>query len=177
LLVVVSGPPGSGKTTLSRRLGDAVGLPVVCRDGVKEGVAVTTGELVRQGTPEAVALFDLFYDLVDAHLTRGVSAIAEAAFQGAIADRELAGRRDVAEVRHVRCDVAPEVWLARFEARGRRPGHRDHDFLDRVRRAGGPDSSPYRLTIPGVPVLDVDTTDGYRPGLEEIARFAVDRSG
>lgn len=46
-----------------------------------------------------------------------------------------------------------------------------------MRRNGGPDSSPYVLAVPGVPVLDVDTTDGYRPGLAEIARFAVDRSG
>ena len=38
-LVVVSGPIGSGKTTLAHKIARAVGCPVVSRDEIKEGLA------------------------------------------------------------------------------------------------------------------------------------------
>jgi cytidylate kinase len=38
-LVVVSGPPGSGKTTLAHKLAAAVGCPAISRDEIKQGMA------------------------------------------------------------------------------------------------------------------------------------------
>jgi cytidylate kinase len=42
VLVVVSGPMGSGKTTLAHRIAEAVGCPAICRDEIKEGMAHAT---------------------------------------------------------------------------------------------------------------------------------------
>jgi predicted kinase len=38
VFVVVSGPPGSGKTTLARRLANGCGLPLIAKDTIKEAL-------------------------------------------------------------------------------------------------------------------------------------------
>src|SRR2546430_462428 len=83
ILVIVSGPPGSGKTTLAHALARGVPCPAVCRDEIKEGIGHA---LARDPTPEDhgplnaranAAFFDTLRLLVGA----GVTVVAEAAFQ------------------------------------------------------------------------------------------------
>ena len=50
-LIVVSGPPGSGKTTLAHEIARAAGCPAVSRDEIKEGMAHATPGF----TPEVTA--------------------------------------------------------------------------------------------------------------------------
>jgi predicted kinase len=52
VLAVVSGPMGSGKTTLAHRLARAVGCPAICRDEIKEGMVHAGSGEQRRRAPD-----------------------------------------------------------------------------------------------------------------------------
>jgi predicted kinase len=168
-LVIVSGPAGSGKTTLAHRLASKIGCPALCRDEIKEGMASTTpGFIPGPSDPLTIRTYDLFFAAIRLFLAYGVTHVAEAAFQHANWTRGLEPLLPLATLRIVRCQVTPAIARARAEQRGReQPGRAAHDDSGHFSIAQPFD--PIRLEAP---TLDVDTTKGYRPGLDAIAAFA-----
>ena len=111
---------GSGKTTLAHRLAAAIGCPALCRDAIKEGmVAATPAFLPGPSDPLTVRTYSLFFAAIRLFLEHGVTHVAEAAFQHANWARGLEPLRPLAELRIVRCRVAPAIARARAEQRGR----------------------------------------------------------
>ncbi len=170
-LVVVSGRPGSGKTTLAHLLAEAIGCPAICRDEIKEGMvhAHGPGFRARPGDPLTARTYPLFFDCLRLLLDGGVTVVAEAAFQHRLWEQGLAPLLDRVELRIVRCAVtdAELVRRRRMRAAGvpTRAAHADDDL---------PDVQPdWQAVHLNAPTLDVDTTDGYRPSLEQIADFAA----
>jgi predicted kinase len=174
-LVVVSGRGGSGKTTLAHRLAAAVGCPAICRDEIKEGMvhAFGPGFEPAVGDPLTVRTFGLFFETVGLLLRGGVTLVAEAAFQHRLWKQGLAPLRGLCDLRVVRCSVPLDLLQARQRQRladvATRAAHADRAIFGEQ----GEEETPWDAIHLDVPTLDVDSRDGYRPALEDIADFAA----
>src|SRR4051794_41828133 len=83
-LVVVSGPPACGKTTLAHALAEAIPCPAVCRDELKEGMVHAHGGSFEPapGDPLTQRTLPLFFDVLRLLLAAGVTVVAGAAVPG-----------------------------------------------------------------------------------------------
>ena len=116
----------------------------------------------------------VFFAVLELLLRAGVTAVADAAFQDRVWRPRLEPLRGLAHLRIVHCVVPAEVAFRRVLQRGHdnpvRSVHADprsgRDLADFVRQHAAFD----RVSVQA-PWMEVDTTDGYKPGLDEIVRF------
>jgi predicted kinase len=166
-LIVLSGPAGSGKTTLAHALARRIGCPAVCRDEIKEGMvhAAGPGFVAAPGDPLTVRTLPAFFGVLRLLLEAGVTTVAEAAFQDHVWRPNLEPLLASAELRIVQCSVPPEVALERRLRRtAAEPTRRAH--------ADGHVPESFRRLALDAPSVWVDTSDGYAPALDEVAAFA-----
>jgi predicted kinase len=174
-LIIIGGPSAVGKTTLAHRLAESLGCPAICRDEIKEGmVHASSGFVPSPGDELTKRTFPVFFDVLGLLLRAGVTTVADAAFQNANWRAGLEPLLGLAQVRIVHCHVRADVALSRALRR------RESNPVRRAHVDPGPDRDPEdfarlratfeRLSL-DVPALEVDTTDGYRPGLGAIVDF------
>lgn len=167
-LILVSGPAGSGKTTLAHQLAAAIGCPALGRDEIKEGMVLSNpGFVASHSDPLTRRTYGLFFEAMSLLLRAEVTLVAEAAFEHGLWVQGLPPLDDLATLKIVRCFVSGEIARDRQQRRmltqSIRAAHADAQHLTQAETF-----DPIHLDAP---TLDVDTSDGWHPGLPAIAEF------
>lgn len=115
-----------------------------------------------------------FFAVVELLLMAEATTVAEAAFQDRVWRPHLTPLLPLAQVRIVHCasaaDVAFQRILERRSSNGVRAAHADPgpaeeaDFLGRHRAFD-------RVRLDSAPWIEIDTTSGYQPGIDDIVAF------
>lgn len=181
-LVMVTGEPGSGKTTLGRAIAEALRLPFLSRDDVRGGQYATAGlwsNEVDRPVPREHAV-EAFVRMIETAADQGVSLVVEFVV---LPDRldGFARLQAVADYLVVVCTC--DDASARLERRVRadpllnRPevlAALGHQSIDDHLRHPERDLVRAKMLIEfDLPTLPVRTDDGYDPHLDAVIEWIV----
>ena len=167
-VVIITGPPGTGKSTLGKRLATELGLPFISKGGIKESLFDILGWQDREWSKKlGHASVELLFHFLESQLEAGKSLIVETAFIPRFHTTRFLELRDRYgfEPIQILCRADVEVSFERFRKRTesgeRHPGHVDHlatyDQFKAVLREG-----KYEVLEIGGSLFEIDTTDFNR---------------
>ncbi len=181
-LIIITGRPGSGKTTFSQELGNRLFLPVISRDALKEGY-VHTFQKKHNDLPSNTNKLatDLFFQTILHLLKNKVSLIAEAAFQHNVWESCLGPHSKVADIYILICHIESRKAKERYLKRGLDDPTREYFHGDKAvqdARAGKKIIvAEYETPKLPYPTILIDTTDRYIPSIDEIKVMISEKRG
>jgi predicted kinase len=161
-LLIVSGLPCAGKTSIAERLAEELSLPLMTKDGIKELLFDALGWKDRDWSKQlSQASVELLLYFAESQLAAGNSLIIECNFQSHLATPRLRAMQAhyAATLFQVYCRADTNALYERFKARTgtRHPGHADEQYLAEFLTKLA--QTPQETLDLGCPVAVVDTTD------------------
>ena len=139
---LVTGLPGTGKTTLARTLARALQVPLLSKDAIKEPLLEVLGASDRAASRVlSDASFAVLFALADEHLAQAGAVLLEGNFrpgehEGAV--QALLARHVPMACTQVLCRAPEPLRQQRLQARAqdaaRHPGHRDAAWVAHAAR-------------------------------------------
>ena len=174
-VILVTGPPASGKTYIANVLAENLGIPLIAKDEVKELLYETLGSGdVGWSRKLGVATYALLYQALERQLRARRTVIVESNFDLQYARPTLARLKEEYTFTplEIHCVAEPDMLVRRYAARAasRHPGHADAARIDDVATtiATGTNGA---LHLGGT-VIVIDTTDFAAVELETVVAAA-----
>lgn len=179
LLVIFTGLPGTGKTSISQHVARELSMPLIAKDAIKEimydeigiGDKSWSGKLAR-------ATLQIMNHVTAELLRTGTSLIIESNYRPDLANDEFTELQKQHPFRCVQviCQTDPDVLAKRVHHRSktnRHPGHNDvaseqEHRSDAKRRIENNEDQP--LDIAGSETIIVDTTDFSKVDMAAVAK-------
>jgi len=162
LVVVVTGPPASGKSSIARAIAEGLPAPLLAKDPIKETLfdGLGTGDAA-WSKKLGIATYGVLFLLAEEEVRAGRSCVLEANFD----HNEASAQLSALQLKHgfralqIACTASREVLLERFRERSdsRHPGHIDDERLEDVTESI--DAGRWRALELDGELIEVDTTD------------------
>ncbi|EQB90429.1 deoxyadenosine/deoxycytidine kinase [Clostridium punense] len=177
LMIIVSGAPAAGKTTLSKDLAERFNLPVINKDEIKELLFDTIGVRDEEwGLKLGGASFDITYLFAEKLLQTGKPFIVEGNFDNRYSTKSFLDirKRYPYKVIQLYCYCEAHILYERFIDRNnsgeRHIGHiRPIESFEEYNK--NINNREFKLSIENSITIDIDTTDFNTVDFEEIYKI------
>ncbi len=173
LLIVITGFPGTGKTTFGKKISEDFNMPFISKDDFKEIMFDGFGYKDRNLSKKfGIVSYDILYHVAEANLRSNNSVIIETNFDPKFANKRILNlkKKYDFEILQIRFYTEGNVLFERFKKRAfsenRHSGHCDSECLEEWRPIllkGMIEA----LDING-DIVDVDTTDFDKINYKEV---------
>jgi adenylate kinase family enzyme len=176
VVIYVSGAPGSGKTTLAKRISEQLNIPQLSSDLIHGGVALTRPDHDR---PETIR--DTFVPYMIDTSKRGISFVVDHVLQKNIAKETIIDKlQEYATVMYIHTQAIDPIsrYKQRIETHESADVHDRREYLlERADyHASNLDNTSQKIEL-NVPTLVVNTDNGYVPELSEVISFVKFHTG
>lgn len=155
-VVLVTGIPGAGKTTVSRALSKALTLPLLSKDAIKESLFDVLGVRDREWSLQlGAAANNVLWSLLSLCPAGAIVDMWLDPIRDVGLGQQGLAQADVQTAYEIICDCPAELAVQRYAGRVRHPGHLppDHATLQRIH-----DSSTLMTPLGIGPTKRIDTT-------------------